>query len=161
MVLNRIKYFSALILFFVLGIVGCKKHTSEPPPDKLTLLKQQVTGEWELTKGVYIEYDDTGKVSYSQNLPNESPLPWYDLRKADKLYIADRHGREELGYSLTISNDGISRIKIEASSWDISRTYDITTISANAMTWVIDQRNPDAGPGFLSRVYTEYNFTKR
>lgn len=153
---------SALLLILVaLWNTGCKKRTDPPATDKLTVLKQQAAGEWELRTGVYIEYDETGKESYRHGLPAESPAPWYDLRQPDILYLTDRHGREGIAYKLSVSADGVSRIEIAASSYDISKTFDITMINATNMTWVHDERFKDAGPGFLSRVYTEYNFTKR
>lgn len=50
---------------------------------------------------------------------------------------------------------------IAATDFDIAKTFEITKINETSMTWVIDQRYDHPGPGFASRVYTEYNFTKR
>ncbi|MBE5318804.1 hypothetical protein IM793_06545 [Pedobacter sp. MR2016-19] len=152
---------TVILLAFVLLFSGCKKHDEVPQQDQLTLLKQKVSGEWEFTKGVYMEYDETGKVSYTENLPFESPKPWYDFRNPEILYLSDRYGRQAIGYKISISDNNISRIEIGEKSYDIAHTFNITNITDTNMTWVLEQRFDNAGPGFVSRVYTEYNFTKQ
>ncbi|WP_145861061.1 hypothetical protein [Pedobacter suwonensis] len=156
-------FFSKIFIFlgFTLMLFSCKKAKEVSQPDKLTLLKQQVSGEWELTGGVYIMYDETGKISYTEKLPFETPAPWYDFKNPETLYLSDRHGRQALAYKISISDDMVQRMDIAATDFDIAKTFDITKINETSMTWVIDQRYDHPGPGFASRVYTEYNFTKR
>ena len=161
MATNLTRTLLAAVLVFALCATACKKRDNKPEPDKLTVLKQQVSGEWEITSGVYREYDQEGKIWYTENLPFENPAPWYDLRKADILYVNDRHGREGLAYTVFIADDGTAHIKIAASSWDISRTYQLKITGAGQMSWIQDQRFPNEGPNTLSRVYTQYDFTKR
>lgn len=150
-----------IFFVFVLILSGCKKHDEVSQPDKITSVKQQIAGEWELTGGVYIMYDENGKISYTENLPFESPAPWYDFRNPETLYLSDRYGRQALAYKISIIDNKTIRIDIAATSYDIAKTFDITAINDKNMTWVNDQRFDNPGPGFASRVYTEYNFTKR
>lgn len=161
MLLFKEKRTLLLFLLAALFFVSACKKKSAPEPDQLTQLKANLTGEWEVTKGLYMEYDETGKVSYTENDPQGSPAPWYDFRNAETLYLSDRHGREAIRYTVFVAADGTASIKLAETSIDISRTYTITRLTANEMTWVSDQRFSDVKPGFSSRVYLEYNFRKR
>ncbi len=147
----------SLVLFVASSVLlsACKKKSEEQPqPDTVANLKSVVTGKWQLVKGITTEYDANGQVISSEDLSGTTPIPEYDFRANDRLYLKDYRGEKEFSYELSF-NEGRPRILLNDSEY-----YDIISVNKTDMKWVRDLKARDDQQGDVRRAVTEVEFKK-
>jgi predicted peptidase len=149
-----------LLLLFVAAssvlVSSCKKDSDEDTkPETAATLKSRVVGKWQLVKGVMTEYDAAGKIVRQEDFSRTDPVPLYDFRDNDMLFVTDFRGEKKFFYTVSIPADGRFRMLIDSAD-----DYTITSVNQTDMKWFQEQKVPEGQPGTTRRAVVEIEFKK-
>ncbi|TDO20272.1 hypothetical protein [Pedobacter duraquae] len=136
--------------------ISCKKSDgAADQPNTPAVLKTKILGKWKLIGGSYTTYDVNGKVVNTTDLGGRNPIPLYEFRDDDKLYVTDSGEQKVFFYTVSITAEGKMRILIDSAEY-----YDIGSINSTDMIWLQDLKAKEDEPGTIKTAHTEVRFQK-